>query len=402
MTPFQLPPRLWITALIAFINSLSFTILLPILYPYAKTLGLSDFEASLLTSFFAISQFFATPILGRLSDTFGRKPLLILSLVGTVLANLLASVATVAWVLFAARILDGITGGNNSIATAIISDSASPEHRSQAFSLFDLAFRSGFIAGPAISYGAQLLPPMPGISSLGMSFFIGALMASIAVILTILLLPETLAPVDRAPLRWGWQMFGLNTMVTALGDTNIGKIFVLSFLSGMTFTVFTFAFQPFFINVLQQDEKTLAVLFTAFGVVGILAQLFLFGPLTKRFALVNLIAGAIVARSAIFLLLPLFPSTPVFILLICLLSLTNIFPLPLLNTLLSLNTKPQEQGETMGLNSSYSSISNAAGPAFSGWLVSFGYGTPFWVAGLMAIGTALYTLRLRSLRVQSA
>ena len=92
----NLPAKFWIVTFITFINSVCFTILIPTLYPYAKQLGLSDFQASLLTTAFAISQFIATPILGRLSDFLGRRPLLIISLFGTVLANLLASVSSTA------------------------------------------------------------------------------------------------------------------------------------------------------------------------------------------------------------------------------------------------------------------------------------------------------------------
>jgi len=99
----------------------------------------------------------------------GRKPLLIISLLGTVVANLLVSFTPFAWLLFAARILDGLTGGNTSIATAVISDTTAPEERPKAFGLFDAAFRK-VRHGPAISYFAQSLPTFPGVSSLGMSF----------------------------------------------------------------------------------------------------------------------------------------------------------------------------------------------------------------------------------------
>jgi predicted MFS family arabinose efflux permease len=95
----RLPWRFWILTLVAFINAVSFTIIIPVLYPYAKQFGLTDFQASLLTTSYAASQFVGTPILGRLSDRMGRKPLLIASLVGTVVANVIASVAAVAWLL---------------------------------------------------------------------------------------------------------------------------------------------------------------------------------------------------------------------------------------------------------------------------------------------------------------
>jgi MFS family permease len=220
---FDLPLKFWIIALIAFINAVSFTIIIPILYPYAKEFGLSDFQASLLITSYAISQFIATPILGRFSDFMGRKPLLIISLLGTVVANLLASFTPFAWLLFAARILDGLTGGNTSIATAVISDTTAPDERPKAFGLFDAAFRMGFVTGPAISYLAQTLPTIPGVSSLGMSFFAGATIALVAVGLTWLLLPETLP--QREELYLSWRMFGFSKILQSARHPKLGRAF---------------------------------------------------------------------------------------------------------------------------------------------------------------------------------
>ncbi|MGB7485245.1 MAG: MFS transporter, partial [Phormidesmis sp.] len=191
----RLPFQFWIVASIAFINSVSFTIIIPTLYPYAKQFGLSDFEASLLTTAYSLSQFIGTPLLGQLSDRWGRRPLLVISLLGTVVANLLAAIAGVAWLLFAARIFDGITGGNNSIAQAVVSDITSPEQRTQAFGIYSGLFRLGFVAGPPLSYVAQLVPPLQiggwGVSSLGMSFLVSAAIALVAAVLCFFFLTET-------------------------------------------------------------------------------------------------------------------------------------------------------------------------------------------------------------------
>ncbi len=391
---FDLPLKFWIIALIAFINAVSFTIIIPILYPYAKEFGLSDFQASLLITSYAISQFIATPILGRFSDFMGRKPLLIISLLGTVVANLLASFTPFAWLLFAARILDGLTGGNTSIATAIISDTTAPEERPKAFGLFDAAFRMGFVTGPAISYLAQNLPTFPGVSSLGMSFFAGATIALVAVGLTWLLLPETLP--QREELYLSWRMFGFSKILQSARHPKLGRAFLLTFLSGFTFTIFAFAFQPFFLNVLNQDAQTLAIVFTLIGIVGVLTQIFAVEPLTKRFNLANIVAVAIAGRAAVFLLIPAFPVLPAFVVLACLLGITNSFPVPLLSAILSTNSSNQEQGQILGINSSYLSISNAFGPAVAGLLVSISYSTPFWVTGVLTLLTAFFALGLKS------
>jgi MFS family permease len=390
----KLPLTFWITALIAFINAVSFTILIPILYPYAKQFGLSDFEASLLTTVYAVAQFFATPVLGRLSDVMGRKPLLMISLLGTVIANTIASLAPVAWLLFAARIFDGLTGGNSSIATAVISDITPPQERSKAFGWYDAAFRSGFIMGPGISYVMQLVPPLPGVSRLGMSFMASAMMAFIALILTLFVLPETLS--QRQVLKLNWQIFGLQKIASAIQRPKLGRAFLLTFLSGFTFTIFAFAFQPFFINVLKQDAKNLAILFTFIGVMGVLTQIFLVGWLTKRFNLANLLAGAIGLRAGVFLLIPLVPTVWGFISLAAVLGMANSFPMPLLNSILSLNSSDKEQGEILGINSSFLSISNALGPFFAGLLVSVSYQMPFWVASVLTLLTAWFALSLKS------
>ncbi|MEW6491769.1 MAG: MFS transporter [Cyanobacteriota bacterium] len=391
---FDLPLKFWIIALIAFINSVSFTIIIPILYPYAQQFGLSDFQASLLTTSYAISQFIATPILGRFSDFMGRKPLLIVSLLGTVVANLLASFTPVAWLLFAARIFDGLTGGNMSIARAVISDTTAPADRAKAFGLFDAAFRMGFVTGPAISYFAQTLPTFPGVSSLGMSFFAGAMIAVVSVILTALLLPETLP--EREEVSLSWRIFGFSRIFQSVRHPKLGRAFILTFFSGFTFTIFTFAFQPFFLNVLNQDAQALAILFTFIGIVGVLTQLFAVEPLTKRFNLADILAVAIAGRAAVFLLIPAFPLLPVFVVLAGLLGIANSFPIPLISAILSINSSNREQGEVQGINSSYLSLSNAIGPATAGLLVSISYSTPFWVTGVLTLLTAFFALALKS------
>lgn len=390
---FNLPLRFWIIALIAFINSISFTIIIPILYPYAKTFGLTDFQASLLTTSYAVFQFLATPILGRCSDFFGRKPLLVISLLGTVAANLLASYAPIAALLFLARILDGITGGNMSIARAIISDTTSPADRPKAFGLFDAAFRSGFVMGPAISFFAQSLPTFPGVSSLGMSFFVGALVALLATGLTVFLLPETLSERERP--RLSWQMFGFGKIFQSLQRPKLGEMFILTFMVGFTFTIFTFAFQPFFLNVLQQNARTLAIVFTVIGIAGVLTQIFAVDLLVKRFPMLDILFWAVIVRGLIFLLIPVFPNFPGFVALVLALGVTNAFPIPIISTILSLNSSSREQGEVQGINSSYLSISNAFGPAVAGLLVSLSYSSPFWITGVLTLLAAGFAWSLR-------
>lgn len=395
----RLPFSFWIVVFIAFINAVGFTIIIPTLYPLAKQFQLTDLEASLLTTAYAGSQFLATPILGRLSDRLGRKPLLVISLLGTFAANILASLTPIAWPLFLARILDGLTGGNTSIAQAVVSDVTTPQQRAKAFGIFSGVFRLGFVLGPALSYFAQIVPPLPFVSSLGMSFIVSAGMALLAALLTICFLPETHKQTEPFKLELG--DFGFFKVLGASRHPELGRIFVSTFLTGGTFTIFTFAFQPYFLNVLNQDAKALAIAFASLGILGFIAQVQLLEPLRKKFSLVPVLVVSLLLRGLIFLLIPTLPSLWAFAMMMIPFGIVNAFPMPLIDTLLSLKVSEQSQGEALGINSSYLSISNALGPVIGGGLVSLDYRVPFWVAGVLTVLTALFAMGLHPRLSQS-
>jgi predicted MFS family arabinose efflux permease len=391
---FDLPPIFWLIALIALINAISFTIIIPLLYPYAKQFGLNDFQASLLTTAFALAQFFGTPVLGKLSDRLGRKYILVFSLAGTMVANLVAAVAAVAWLLYVARMFDGLTGGNTSVASAVISDITTPEQRPKAFGIFGATFRLGFVIGPVLSYFALQLPTLPGVTSLGMSFLVSAAIAALAALLTLLFLPETkTASQEKFKLRWDDFAFG--KIAKSATRPKLGNLFILTFLSGSTFTIFAFAFQPFFLNVLHQDEKGLAIMFALVGILGFVSQIFALEPLSNKFNLIDIIAVSMALRGVTFLLMPAFPTYGAFVLILVVFGVVNSFPMPLIDTVISLNTNNQEQGEVLGINSSYLSMSNAIGPVISGLLVSLNYTAPLWITGVLTVLVGVFAFNLK-------
>jgi MFS family permease len=352
----------WIVALINFINALSFTILIPTIYIYGKQFHLNEFQTSLLFSIYSIAQFFATPIIGKLSDRFGRKPLLIISLLGTVVANTLAGTASTAGMLFFARFLDGVTGGNVSVAQAIIIDITTPEERVKGFGIFGAALGLGFIIGPILSLIAQQ-------RSIGTSFLASAGIAVIALTLTILRLPETL-PVAKRQISRLFDL-GLDKLISGLRIPGVGTLVILNFLTGTTFTMFTFAFQPYYLKVLEQDIKSLTMLFFAFGVLGVLMQTQGIKILTERWkvSIVRILFLGLFFRSLCFGLMPVFPVLSYFVIVAMLLAIFNSLIQPTISTLVSLNTKPGEQGMTAGLNASYLSISNGIGPVIAGLMI---------------------------------
>jgi multidrug resistance protein len=380
----------WIIAIINFINSLSFTVLIPTIYQYGREFQLSDLETSFLFAIFSIAQFFATPIIGKLSDRFGRRPLLIISLCGTVIGNLLAGTAPNATVLFLARFLDGVTGGNVSVAQAVISDVTTPENRAKGFGIFGASLGLGFIMGPVLSLIAQQ-------RSLGTSFLVSAAVAAIALILTIFFLPETL-PVRE---RTGTNIFdlGLRDLVRGLTFPRLGILFIINLCVGTTFTLFTFAFQPYYLDVLHQDKNSLTLLFLAIGVVGVIVQIKGVKILTRYLDLVKILFLGLFFRSLSFVLMPIVPDIHFFLIAAMLFSLFNSLVQPMISTLISLNTSPEEQGKMSGLNASYLSAANGIGPIIAGLMVDrrnpATYGYPLYIAGIFTFIVLFFAIRNR-------
>jgi predicted MFS family arabinose efflux permease len=380
----------WIIALISLINSLSTTVLIPTIYLYGRQFGLNDFQVSFLFSIYFISQFFATPVIGKLSDRFGRKPLLIMSLTGTVIANFIAGNANSASLLIFARFLDGITGGNVSVAQAVISDVTPAKDRARAFNVVGATFAIGFIVGPAISLMAQKI-------SLGASFLVSSFIASFALIITIFFLPETI--VERSTKYRNVFDLGLGKLVTALTMPKLGILFVINFLLGTTFSIFTFALQPYFIHVLKQNNESLTLLFLMIGVVAVCMQLWGVGLLINRYNLLSIFFIGLLIRSLSFMLMPLWENVIYFVIISFLFSLFNSFVQPIITTLISLNAKPQEQGIALGVNSSYLSISNAIGPVIAGLLVHqanpITYSYPLYLAGFLTLLVLILAIKSR-------
>ena len=347
----------YIVALIALVNMIGYGIIIPILYSYSKKYGLSDFENGLLFAVFSVCQFFSTPIIGRLSDKYGRRPMLLVSIMGTAVSFFMMAFAPNALFLFLSRALDGLTAGNIPVAFAVISDSTKPEDRARAFGLIGSALNFGFVFGPAIAaFTIGFGPALP--------FIIAGIITTIAAILLALFLPETNQHMGEV--KTG-KLFDFKGMWHILFDPNIGRVFVLSLVFFLAFACsIIYGFQPYAINVLKITQTENAILFTIFGAVGLFAQNVVVHRVAKKFGNKVAFSNSVLLIALAFLAMFLGQNVMVFVTAIIVLAFANSIVQTLIPTVLSQIADAKSQGSIMGLNASYQSIGMIFGPLLGG------------------------------------
>lgn len=377
--------NLFIISLIALVNMLGYGIIIPILYAYSKKYGLSDFQNGLLFSMFSICQFIATPIIGRLSDRYGRRPMLLISILGTAASFFLMAFAPSAIFLFVARAIDGLTAGNIPVAFAVISDSTEPKDRAKAFGRIGSALSFGFVFGPAIAaltigYG----PALP--------FIIAGIITLIAVALTAIYLPETNKHMGEVKHS---KLFDFPRMWHTLFDPNVGVMFFISLIFFLAFScAILYGFQPFTMNVLKVTASQNAILFTIFGAIGLITQTFLVHPISKALGLKKSFTTGMLFISFAFLIMFFSRSLPVFILASIILSLSNSIVQTLIPTILSQETDAKSQGSIMGLNASYQSMGMIFGPILGGSVATITTSLPFIVGTILVFVCFLLTFHV--------
>lgn len=363
--------NLLIISLIAMVNMLGYGIIIPILYSYSKKYGLTDFQNGLLFSMFSICQFIATPIIGRLSDKYGRRPMLVISIAGTALSFFLMAFAPNALFLYIARAVDGLTAGNIPVAFAVISDSTRPEERTKAFGTIGAAFNFGFVFGPAVAALTVGLGEY-------LPFLIAGTITAVAVIITVLFLPETNQHMGEIKQS---KLFDLPRLWHTLFDPNVGPTFLISFIYFLAFScAVIYGFQPFTLNVLKISLVQNAELFTFFGVIGLISQMFLVYKISRKFGTKNSFTGGLAMTAFSFIIMFFSRSLPLFIIGSLVLGLSNSISQTLIPTILSRETDERSQGSIMGLNTSYQSIGMILGPILGGAVATYAITFPF-VAG---------------------
>ena len=374
--------------LIVLVDVFGMTLVIPLLAIYAETLSASPLQATMLVSVFAACQLVSGPIIGQLSDRFGRKPLLLLSQIGTFVGFLLMARAQTLRVLYVARILDGATAGNLSLAQAYISDHTQPAERAKSFGLIGIAFGVGFFIGPSLT------GYLSARYSLTTPIYLAACMSAASVLCTAALLKGGHQSAHAFDDRWAalhWKTYADYFRRPGLSKQLMQFLFFATsfsmFLSGFALFAerrFTYDGQPF-------GPREIGYVFGYVGFLTIILQGGLLGRLVKRFGEPALVAAGFVTLVVGYFVLGLaFSITS--LLWMGLLSSFGIGVIrPALTSLITQQADRREQGVVLGLTQSLTSIASIVAPIVAGLLIGREMLTEWaWVAaGLAAVGVAL-------------
>ena len=363
------------------VNLIGFGIIIPLLPFYATTFGASPLVVGLLFASFSLAQLFASPVLGAWSDKWGRRPILIFSLVGTVVSFVMLAVAHSLAMLFAARIVDGLSGGNITTARAYIGDIATEENRAKSFGMLGAAFGLGFIIGPAlgglfahISYTAPI--------------WAAAVITILATLLAWFWLPETVHRVN-AVTGSPWQ-----ALRELSGRPNLRRLLAIDFLYWSSFGVYQTTFALFGAHRFGFDATHTGYLLAAFGFLGVIVQVGLVGPIVKRLGekhtlMVGLIFAAVgwggsAMTHALWVFIAMLVPGAIGI------GLCN----PSLVSLVSGAAGRHEQGRVQGAAGALESLGRTLGPIWGNGALQFlGEGTAYGSAAIVLLATAALTTR---------
>ncbi len=374
---------LFVIFITIFVNLVGFGIIIPLLPFYAETFGASPMLIGLLFASFSLSQLVASPVLGDLSDRWGRRPVLIFSLLGTVVSFTMLAVAHSLAMLFAARIVDGLSGGNITTARAYIADITTEDDRARAFGILGAAFGLGFIVGPAlgglfshISYTAPI--------------WAAAVITIVATALAYLWLPETVHRAHAGGVS-PWK-----ALAELGGRASLRLLFGIDFVYWTAFAVYQTTFALFGARRFGFDAAETGYLLAAFGFFGVLVQGVVVGWIVgaigeKRTLSIGFASAAIGWGGSAFT-----HSVPVFVAMLLPGAIGIGLCSATLSALISKAAGPHEQGRVQGAAGALESLGRTIGPIWgNGVLQVYGEGASYGSAAVALAGAAALALRYR-------
>ena len=351
-----------------FIDLVGFGIVIPVLPFYAESTAFNATPRTvgLLFASYSIMQLIFSPILGGLSDKYGRRPVLLISIIGTGVGFLVLGFAKTLAMLFVGRILDGITGGNISTAQAYIADITSKENRASGMGLIGAAFGVGFVFGPAIG----------GVLSrwgVHVPFLFAAGLCFVNAILLYFRLPETVTA-QRPPEQSAVQGRGFHQLISSLKRPRLPIVLTIYFLSIVAFSILVTGFSLYTMFRFGYDAQHTGYLFAYVGIIAVIIQGGLIGRLVKQFGEVPLIvAGCMFMAISLFAVPFVSPAAGGLAGLLLgggVLSIGNSLATPVLTSVASKTAGPDQLGTIMGVTQSTASLARAVGPALTALLIA--------------------------------
>lgn len=375
---------LFVTVLL---DLLGFGMILPLLPFYAQTMGASVLQIGVLFGAFSGAQLFFAPLLGRLSDRWGRRPVMLFSIAGSLAAYLLMAAAPELgrWdfaALLVARLAAGATAANFSVAPAYIADVLPPAERARGMGLVGAAFGLGFVLGPAIGGGLGLI----GHAAVALG---AAALAAINLVLAAAWLPEPLTDESRTTAR-GASWLDLGAFGRLARDRALGGLMLLWFLTTFCFSLMESTLALFAQARFGFGQRETSFLFVLIGVVLVAVQGGAVGRLSKRFGERRLLLAGIALLAASLAALPEPARLPSFAAAGCVLAVGAALSNPSAMALVSRVAGASSQGETMGLSHSFGSLARLLGPLAGTWIFAHvGPAWPFRAGGVLMAASLL-------------
>ena len=363
---------------VVFIDLIGFGIVIPVLPFYAQKYGASAAQIGILFGVFSLFQFLMAPVLGHLSDRFGRRPILALSLLGTSVAFLLTGLAQTFWMLLLARSLDGMTGGNISTAYAYIGDVTEPSERTAAFGMIGAAFGMGFVVGPALG---GLLSHL----SLATPFFFAAFMALANAVSVLIWLKE--------PERRHREPQSPSAFLRSPEGRVARPLLATSFLIILAFSMYQTMFALFTEARFHYGATTNGWLFAYLGIIVAMIQ----GGMLRRWSK-RMDGRRLFTYGSALVVLGLVGMALSFHLGVLLLALAveaggASLTTPILSSMLSEAAGVRSQGVAFGLSQGIGSLGRFIAPVVGGWLFATHITTPIWGAlGIAMVAVTVFFL----------
>ena len=367
------------------VNLIGFGIIIPLLPFYAETFGASPLVIGLLFAVFSICQLAAAPALGDISDRYGRRPVLIFSLAGTVISFVMLAVAHSVAMLFAARIVDGLSGGNISTARAYVADVTEKKDRARAYGLIGAAFGLGFILGPALSgVLAKFSYTAP--------IWVAAAVTLVATLMAWGWLPET---VHRAHAGTGeWNPF--RYLPELLRRPVVSRVLTIDFVYWLSFAVFQTTFALFVAQRFKFDVSQTGYLFAGFGILGAIIQGGLIRPIVHRLGDRHTFMAGLLFGAAGLIASAMAHSVTLFVAALVPVAIGIGFGHPTVASLVSLAGRGDEQGRVQGAAGAVESLGRTIGPVWgNASLERFGESIPYVSAALLLLVTLVIAAGLR-------